>query len=273
MSASKKIYSLMAAALVFGVVGCGGSGSNPTVDPTEPVNVNGGVQQNQGGLENTLPASANEQLVTVLVDNQDVEAVVPPSTNSAPAGTPLAVFRANVPIIEGLEVEGAAESLTRSGTIIVNGQVLNGVRLTRLGRLSRALAFLPGAIGAQQGRYDVLFQGPMRIRRGNRFLTIQQIRLNFLVNANGVASVPVSLTGKLPVNGGSTLASTGAFVSFTVPQDYDGQEANLTITKSNGDLSKTVLIQGNGGTFNDLFPGNHPIPANGVNEVRWTFAP
>jgi hypothetical protein len=282
MIASRKIYGLIAAALMVGALaGCGGGGNNPGPNPNQDnVQVNGGIPSSNGQAVNangeplTIPASPNEQQITVVINGQSQTAIVPPLTQPVPAGTQLAVFPANVPIIQNL-VLNPGQGLTRDpGQVIINGQVIEGVTVDDQGRLSDPIALVPSS-QVEGGRYVAEFDGPWAIIAGQRRLDVGIFVVDFQVDNNGISSFPQSLTGQLPINGGST-ADGRSFVSFTVDEAWAGHKASLQIVKSNGDLQKTINVPGTSGTFNDIFAGvggNPQIPAAGVDAVIFRYNP
>jgi hypothetical protein len=269
MSASKKFFGLIAAALMMGAVaGCGGGGDNPTVID-DNVTVNGGIATDEGTSTESIAAGASQTIDITVNGNTLTDVVVAPTTSNVPAGTPLAVFPANVPIISNLTL-GAG--LTRDpGQVIVNGEVVPGITVDSQGRLSGYLAFAPSDYHTNN-RYEVRFDGPWNIRAGNRTLTVGEFRVGFEVNNQGGSSFPRTITGKLPSNGGSTLDGE-SFVSFTVDGAFSGNLARLSVLKSNGNISKSIEVPGTSGTFSDLFEagGNANIPAGGVDVVHFDF--
>jgi hypothetical protein len=271
MSASKKFFGLIAAALMMGAIaGCGGGGSNPTVDE-DNVQVNGGIAADRGTSTESISANTQQRIDITVNGNTYSDVVVAPVTQNVPANVPLVVFPANVPIIENLTL-GAG--LTRDpGQLIINGQVIEGVTLDSQGRLSAPIAFAPSEYTTTQ-RYEARFDGPWNIRAGNRTLTVGEFIVSFEVNDEGGTSFPNRLTGLLPTNGGSTLDGE-SFVTFEVDESFSNSEARLTIEKSNGNISKRIDVNGNSGTFSDIFAGggNSTIPAGGVETVYFEYNP
>jgi hypothetical protein len=271
MSASKKFFGLIAAALMMGAVaGCGGGGDNPTVIE-DNVQVNGGIPTDKGTSTETIAAGTQQTVDITVNGNTYSDVVVAPVTQAVPANTPLAVFPANVPIIENLTL-GAG--ITRApGQLIINNQVIEGVTVDSQGRLSNPIAFAPSEY-TQTGRYEARFDGSWNISAGNRTLTIGQFIVDFEVNDDAATSFPRTLTGQLPTNGGSTLDGE-SFVTFTVDQAFANSDARLTIEKSNGNISKRIDVNGTSGTFSDLFAGggNATIPAGGVETVYFQYNP
>jgi hypothetical protein len=265
MSASKKIFGLIAAALMMGAIaGCGGGGSNPTVID-DNVSLNGGIQANEGTSTESITAGGQQSIDITVNGNTFTDVVVAPTTENVPANTPLVVFPANVPIIENMTL-GAG--LTRDpGQLIINGQLISGVTVTEQGRFSAPIAFAPG-------RYEARIDGPWNITSGNRTLTVGQFVVEFEVSTTGTTSFPRTFTGELPANGGSTLDGE-SFVSFSVDGDFANSSARLTIDKSNGLISKRIEVPGTSGTFSDLFAGggNANIPAGGVDTVHFVYNP
>lgn len=274
MSASKKIFGLIAAALMMGALaGCGGGGSNPTTTP-DNVNVNGGIPADPGvavdGSGNPIALAANtSQSVSVVINGQTFTNVpVAPVTQNVPAGTTLTVFPANVPIISNMRLGNA---ITRDpGQLIINGQVIEGVTVDDQGRLSSPIAFAPSQY-TQQGEYTADFDGPWTIAAGNQALTVGMFSVTFQVDDEGNSSFPATITGKLPSNGGNTNDGV-SFVTFTVSPAFANSTARLTLEKSNGDIAKTIEVPGTSGTFSDLV-GNSVIPAGGVDVVRFEYNP
>lgn len=268
MSVSKKFFGLIAAALMMGAVaGCGGGGDNPNVID-DNVAVNGGIPTDTGTSTEAITAGG-QTTATLTVNGQTYsDVVVAPVTQNVPANTPLVVFPANVPIISNLSL-GAG--VTRDpGQLIINGQVIEGVTVDSQGRLSEPIAFAPTTY-VQQNRYSVSFDGPWNIRAGNRELTIGQFIVDFQVDSEGNSSFPVTISGNLPTNGGSTRDGE-SFVTATFSPAFSGSTATLRIDKSNGQIQKSLEVSGTSVTFSDLFDagGNANIPAGGVDVVHFT---
>ena len=147
MSASKKFFGLIAAALMMGAVaGCGGGGDNPTVID-DNVTVNGGIPSSPGTSTESISAGANRTVTLTVNGTTWTDVAVAPTTSDVPAGTPLAFFPANVPIIANMSL-GAG--VTRDpGQLIINGQVIEGVTVDSNGRLSEPIVFAPSELNSQ----------------------------------------------------------------------------------------------------------------------------
>jgi hypothetical protein len=243
-----------------GLIGCGGDGSNPTTIDNE-VPVSGGLPQSQSQSTATVPASTEDQPVTLA---NGLTAETPPTTTSVPTTVAGAVLPENVPIIQGVT---AGDALSRApGDLIINGYRMRNVRVLNNFVLSRRLILFPG-------RYDIIVDGPWRVINGTRVLNVGSWRFVIDVNANGRTNLPTSLGGIIPANGGTTRDGR-SFVSFSVPNDFANGRAALTIFKSNGNLSKSITLSGSSGTFADLATNANPvIPTSGVTRVQYVFNP
>jgi hypothetical protein len=263
-------YALATVSLVAVLTGCGGGGSNPASNDSIPIesefSPNPGQIVDASGEPVTLPPSTEARTVTIVVNDAIYEdAILAPSTVAIGPTTQVAVFPANVPILDNVTIE--EESRAR-GEVIVNGVVLPGLRMDNQGRFNRPLVLAPG-------QYSLLVDERMLVGPAVRPLRINGgFAFNFQVDADGQSSFPKQFSGLLPANGATTL-NPKVFAAFQVDTNFGGGTAVLRVKKSNGDLEKRIDLAGTVGTFRDLAPagGNAQIPATGVDEVIYTFLP
>ena len=267
MSASKNIYGLFAAVMLFGaLVGCGGNGSNPSSDTTPGLAVAGGVASSAGTSDAEIPASSAPS--TIMVGGESV--LIPATSTSYPAGTKVAVLSSSAPILSGVVGGGA---LTRAlGDVIVrelpegNSTVLTGIVSSDF-QLTQDVALLPGS-------YEITIDGPWNIVDGSKTLTTQTFIFDATVTTNGEVSLPGSFTGSLPTNGSST-QQTGVSASGLVNGVFAGADATLSLSSGTSSISKTVATVENGlgsasFTFEDLV-GGFFIPSSGLDSVHFSL--
>jgi hypothetical protein len=257
MNVSKRLFEFFAVALVVGsLIGCGGDGSNPS-GGNDGVPISGGLPQTQSTATATIPASATEQTIT-LTNGQT--AVVPATATPIPTTAPLAVFPRNVPIISNMTLGTA---LTRApGDITVNGTVLSGVTVGTNGQLTANLALPPGI-------YFLEAEGPFTLNAAGSQLTVGRYRFKIEVDSDGFSSMPKSIAGTLPPNGGNT---RNGYLDFFVQEAFSGRRFSLTLFKENGDLGKTTVLNNDLGIFQDLATNGNPIiPSRGIDIVQFNI--
>lgn len=228
MKEFKTIKVLAVASVLATVVGCGGNGSNPT--SVQAVAVSGGiatlrktdtpaVAANTTGTPTEYTTSINGVTKTV---------VIPASGEAFPAGTPIAVFPDNVPILSGelaarapgdvliirFSDANAPKTETKFSSIVssTNGSIV----------LTKPLGLLPGS-------YQGIVEGPVDINgEGGKRLTVGTFKFQFEVNAQGVCSFPTTISGVLPVNGGHT-GSGNISMSMAGGSELVGGDGGLSI--------------------------------------------
>jgi len=277
------ILSLIsAAALVSGVlIGCGGSNvSTAGVSPT--VTATGGVPVTSGAPVTAAPSSTTPQQIQVTQSNgTTVTGTVPPGQPAIAAGSTTGVIPANIPFINGLTPTpsvhkvGTAKKLTsgegQNPLLISYDQghswTWTGLNINQDGSLSGYLVVAAGT------NFWLEAVGPFVLISTQGFVTqqlsMQDLVFGIIVNADGIASVPSSLTMKLPTNGGTT--ANGNFVSVGYPTpEFSSATGSLTITGLvAGSKSQTRAIVSGKATFNDPVDNGTPdkIPSGGINEV------
>lgn len=255
MSVWKKRLSLFAAAaLITGAtVGCGGGlTSLPGTTPT-PVSVDGGVATSEGVVSSAIVGGSAPQSALITVNGVQTQVSFAAGI-SVGAGESVAIIPDDTTFITGLQ--GGARS---PGDILVNGQpsgakVING--------------HIHPALGFPHGRYTLTAEGPFTIRQGSSVLTMQTVSFTFDSNGH-VLSLPTSIHGTIPANGSDNWKNS---VTAGFNATYGAGSASLTITHSNGTLSRTVALdQSRTATFTDF--RNDPqsqIPQQGVDVVSFT---
>lgn len=249
----KKVSGLSAAALMVVMMsGCGGSGHLSIPNTTVPVS--GGVTSVPATVNTPVEASATPQTVTLTVNGTETPVVIPAGV-SVPAGSTVAVIPSNVTFISGLQTGARAE-----GDVTIN-DAPTGVTLVN-GHLSEAIALPEG-----QG-YTLNLEGPFTLGSGSSKLSIQQ-GFSFVFSvANGATSLPTTLSGEIPSNGSNNISHT---VTASFGTGFTTGSATLTITHSNGTLSKTVDLSGGTATFTDLnAAGPSQIPGTGVFRISFS---
>lgn len=270
MNSSKKIFGLVAAAVIAGgIVGCGGSGSNPTPGDTTGVEVSGGLQQTSATSPSDVGSSPTAQTVTL----GGSSVLVPASDSAFRSGTPAAVLSENIPII-GNTSAGAAQERSPGDVII---RVLPDGPETVMPGLVNSDFSLTRRVGLFPGDYEIEIDGPWRVRStGNilHALTVGKFIFQFTVDANGKASLPIDLTGTLPGNGQNT-NNPAFYARGTFLGAFANKTATLELNAGSSSIMKSVTATPVNGTqarasWQDL-QGGFFIPQNGLSSVRFSF--
>lgn len=264
---SRRIFSIAAGALLVSsaLVGCAGDATVSPNPGTPFVPAAGGVQQNQFTVTESRSAGAVPQPVSINIGGSTVQAFIPAGV-AITAGQQVAVIRENNPVIQGLTVSDTSRA---PGDIFIRRrpgteEVPTGVHLRDDGSLSSAIIIPPGL-------WDVFVAGPLQISNGGNTLNINTgLVLSGEVTTTGIASIPSSISGAFPVNGGSTHPLR---LNVTMPTAFAGGNATLRITHGNGVLEQVRQVPANGTfQFHDLVVGgNSSIPVQGVGEVRFSY--
>ncbi len=251
------------------IVGCSGDGSVGPNPGTPFIEANGGVPQEEGAATQTRGASEQPQQVQVTVGGGPVDAMLPGGL-SVTAGETLAVFDTSEVLIEGLSVAGGgntAPSRQSAGEIFVrrNGvgqQFSTGVFVLSSGRLSRRFV-LP------DGMYEVFISGPFLIARGGNRLDIQSFIFHGEVR-NGQASIPRTISGQLPINGGSSFPLR---LNIQMKNRFSAGYVELKVVHANGILHQDKTLANGSAQFHDLvFSGNSVIPQTGLQTVEFRYS-
>ncbi len=258
MKNTTKIFSAAAvAALALVVTGCGGSGSGTPVTPGT-VNANGGIVTLERVAGTSATAAGTDVVIT---DAGGTELGILPDGSSFVAGDSFAVVPSGTPFLTDLSLSGRAP-----GDVFVDGQ-LSRIKISN--RTSGSL--LQGAqfdrkLILTRGTHSVVCTGPFTMSNGGQVLTIGQFQFLVEVMPNGKSSIPTSILGTLPSNGGSTQGKSLTVLSNSA---FGGRMFQLFIDHSNGVLDKTVKSSlGGASTYNDLQIGaNAQIPNSGLNSI------
>ena len=257
---SRRFFSggLLAAIAAVSLVGCGGDSSSG-IPRRQTVPVTGGIQQVTANLTGAAPASNNVQTVNI---SGGGTAVLVPTPNALPANTTVVVIPQGTQVFTGLR-----RSPTRApGNVYVDG-VNTGVSVDSNGRLDGNIAIV------NNRNYEVFVEGPMFIEGQGRRLDINEgFEFNVVVR-NNIASLPTQLDGTIPSNDGTAdnMALTAIY-----PGQYLGGTLTLRVTKSNGDVAQSRVLQAlsddeAAATFRDFVP-NVVVPAEGVQRVILRFS-
>jgi len=261
------------------LVGCGGSSSGINNGPG-PVDAGGGIDQQT--ISAPVAINGTNEPQTFSFGGNDV--TVPP-TISFGQNEPIAIVQAGTFIFSDLffEAEGGEPTAVdqfRKGRVYFRPNVGiesagqdnenatffdTGAKISQ-GFSGNVPATLDRDLALPDGNYLFRVEGPFRVGRGNRRLTIQRFYVGVQIT-NGVASLPDQIEGQIPSNGGS---SVGLSVTADVPTEFTGRNFQLFIEKDNGNLSQTRPATGGSVTFSDLVDnGNSTIPSFGVESVRF----
>jgi hypothetical protein len=185
------------------------------------------------------------------------------------SGDQVAVIKADSPLIDGLRASGFFTSDgrqdDRAGVIQVRrrgaqGFEDTGVRVTRNGTLT-------GDVLLQNGWWEINVIGPLSIVKGGDTLTMAGLRLDGVVR-NGVASVPGTISGQLPVDGGTTF---GLQLNGQLPAQFNGR-TELEVLHNNGGLFQSRNVVNGAFDFRGMAQtGNATIPRTGLNLVHWRY--
>jgi hypothetical protein len=272
MSKTGFVFRLFAAAVVVGAMGCGGGGSNEAT-PTEMVPIYGGITTVVKADTPSVPATTTDEgtptsYVTTLNGVAKTVAIAASPTAVA-AGTPIAVFPDDVPIINA--------SFTRApGDIEITCFRSNGISQVKT-RFSNIVAARDGSLvltrplGLVPGQYFGSVEGPLYFgANGGKTLTVGSIGFMFEVLSDGACSFPTLITGALPANGGHT-GSAGISVTTTSTPRFTGGAAGLNLSLANGsELVAGGSLDSNGKvTFRSL-NGGFRVPTTGVDAVQFS---
>jgi hypothetical protein len=190
-----------------------------------------------------------------------------PSETPLTAGEQVALFGTGQPVLDGMRPTGGSGGEFGSGEIVIymltNSQPhRTGVFLNENGALSDRLI-------CPNGDFRVSVNGPLAVVRGGNRLDIRSFIMQIAVR-NGRASVPTSLSGELPVNGGSSFP---LHLNATFHSQFANGFATLQVTHDNGLLRQTRRIPADGTVqFRDIvFGENSVIPTTGVNTVEFIY--
>ncbi|HSI72071.1 MAG TPA: hypothetical protein VK934_02750 [Fimbriimonas sp.] len=260
---SKRVFGFLVGALVAtsALVGCSGDATIGP-DPSTPfIPVSGGASQASGTSNETRAASGAPQQVQVTVGGNVTTGMLPAGV-SVTTGEQVGTLDPNTTIIAGLHPTGGRAP----GDIylIFNGQQFpTGVHLNSDGSLS-GLLVLPN------GFYTVFIQGPLVIEQNGQRLDIQSYVINGEVR-NGVYSLPSSVNGQLPVDGGSSFPLR---LDVQMPATFANGFVELRVIHANGILHQDRTLVNGFTQFHDLvFGDNSIIPATGVQTVEFSYSP
>lgn len=266
---------LASAAVVSGVLaGCGGSSSS--VQGLTPfVPVTGGVS---GGTtatsNNSVSASTTPQQVQVTLPDGSTLTGTLPAGQAINAGDVVGVVPPNQPIIGGISYAGPKRAAS-PGDLFVDG--------TDSGIQINPDTSFPVFVILPNGQHTLSESGPFNISNGNNTLTVQQFIFKLEVQSIlgvGLISLPTSVTGRLPANGGSTANGNGVAVDLV--GQFVGHTATLTVQWPGVTKAQTKRLNGISilgvqfaeAKFRDpLSDSSDVIPATGVNTVELDINP
>jgi hypothetical protein len=282
------IYGFIsAAALVSGVVaGCGGSssttgtqtqvptsggsvpivGTSPTAVPSSPApqpgqQVQVSVNGTPTSITGTLPA--NESIPT-----NGVVAVIP---NPATPNSPILGNASSAIVRKTTKAPSAIGGSTAPGEVWVDncdtGVLLNQDGTFPINNGSGFLLIAPGV-------HTMTIYGPWTIGSGSDMLTVQTFNFGFTVLADGNASFPSVISGKLPGNGGETYAGNSVKCSYTPLSDFAVGFGQLVLVWPGVTKTQTRSIVNGQVTFSDpLADSTDKVPAGGVTSVTYNWTP
>lgn len=258
---NNRIFPLAAVAVMASVMaGCAGDGGGVPIDSgTASIPVSGGVLQSRAVTNEAVSPQAFPQTVSVTreSDGQTVQAVLPAGMGVA-AGQQTVVFARGVPVLSGLKATGPGDP----GTVVVysgSTAMATGVDIDETGALT-------DEITVPNGDYSVSVSGPLSVSGAGQRLDFLTLILQARV-VGGVASLPRSVSGELPVNGGSSFPLA---INANFPNEFAGDRATLQVTHENGLLRQSKTLAGDGSVrFHDfVFGDNSMIPRSGVQTVE-----
>lgn len=273
MLKTRNIYSLFAVALAVGALaGCGGGGSNAGA-PQSVVPITGGITTLALTDAPAVPATTTDEgePTTYITNVNGVSKTVYIAARSTavPAGTPIAVFPDELPIINA--------SYTRApGDIFMTCFGQNGARdvTTRYANIvtvQNGNLVLTRPIGLTPGQYYGSVEGPLYFTAaGGKTLTVGSMGFMFEVTANGACSFPTLITGSLPANGGHT-GDNNISVTTTSAASFAGGATSLLLGMANGAQAVTggfLNAQGKY-TFRST-QGGFPIPSGGIDSLQFS---
>ena len=262
---NRKFKSFVGASLVAtAIAGCGGSGSSTTTPGTQ-VNVSGGIST--GSTTSTVGANATGGPVSITLSDGTIGTL---TTGIIPAGgtgfiIPKGAFLwTNLGFPGGLKPNRAPHPvyLTAIDGIPTFSQIATiSANQTAGANLDSTIVF-PTAFHS----YDVTLSGPFVVTSGVTTLNITgDVTLHFEVSGGGI-SLPASITGQLPANGG-TAFDNGQTLNATIP-GYAGRNFRLTINTGIATLDQTRTANSSAAvTFNKTTSNNGAIPNTGISSV------
>lgn len=267
----KNTYRFMIAAIVLGgLVGCGGNGKNPSGTGTNNIVVAGGISTTTKTDTPVVPATTTTTgtptAYTTTVGGVTKTVYIAATPGGATAGTPIAVFPDNIPIINASftrapgDVQmtafsaGGATDVTTTYSNVVS--VVNGMLV-----LNRPIGLVPG-------EYYGSVEGPLYFAAANgKTLTVGSIGFGFVVDSTGACSFPTIISGTLPANGGNTSDPQFA-VTTTSPAKFAGGAASLMINISpTSYVNQGVFLSTQGKATFKSTQGGFAIPSTGVEGI------
>ncbi len=243
------------------LVGCGGGGnSTPTDKAGKSVAISGGAEF----IPSTAASAITDQPFSQNLTVGGAPAVAPPHV-SFPLGQTVALITTTNPI---LDIDGTAN---------ISAQGLpTGLQLVN-GHLSAHVAMPPTSdpyefvVNAPSGGLQLV--DPNSRSRALTFLTINgSLTLGVLVQNDGTAGIPTSITGTVPSNGAK---NTQVNVTATYPVSYaNNYVATLSIGYTANGSAHTISqsrIVGADGKVTFTASGATPIPAAGVDTIKLTL--
>lgn len=265
---AKTMVSVLGAAMIStALVGCGGSSSS--TPPSTSVNVTGGIATGTAVSNSTYDGSTTPVAAT-LSDGTKVTLFGGTFTS----GETFVTIPVGTSILDNLFLDDGRSQ----GDVLINTGMPGAAAQVKVGTLAngtvKAAASSLNGIGLKKGKdYTVTFVGPFVIKSGSASLHVKNFVVYFVITSSGLASFPDTIAGQLPVDGGSTFGG-GQSLATTLVR-FPNTNFRLTITKSNGALSKVATTDGVGlTTFVDLTNGgsNNPaIPTGGVDTVELDY--
>jgi len=267
---SKKFFGFLTGAAVAGsvLVGCAGDVTIPIDSGTPVIPASGGVLQDRATANESRAAQPNPQQVQVTRESDGaVVSAVLPSETPLTAGEQVALFGTGQPVLDGMRPTGGSGGEFGSGEIVI--YMLSNSQPHRTGVFLNENGALSDRLICPNGDFRVSVNGPLAIVRGGNRLDIRSFIMQIAVR-NGRASVPTSINGELPVNGGSSFP---LHLNATFPTQFANGFATLQVTHDNGLLRQTRRIAADGTVqFRDIvFGENSVIPATGVNTVEFIY--
>jgi len=266
---------LAGAAVVSGVlVGCGGSSSSVQgINPFVPVT--GGVTGSTTATATTsVTASTTPQQVQVTLPDGSSETGTVPAGQSVSAGSVVGVVPANQPVLGGITYAGPKKKAA-PGDLFVDG-VDSGIQINPDTSFP-VLVILPN------GPHTLQENGPFNISSGSNTLTVQtfifKLQVESILGA-GLVSIPTSVSGRLPANGGSTANGNGVTVQLV--GQFVGNSSTLMLAWPGVTKTQTRVFTGFNilgvqfaqATFHDpLSDSSDTIPGTGVNTVELDINP
>ncbi|MGV3615344.1 MAG: hypothetical protein ACO1SV_08425 [Fimbriimonas sp.] len=247
---------LFLAALAVAAVGCGGGGSNPTLDEATGVINYVGATPTPSAPEAAVVVPASNGVV---VSTGEGEALIP--SGAVPAGTTvdgedtLAVFEAGFgfpgvfsPTAQ-VRVNGVAQSGALVGTDGLTDQAI-AVPVSEAG-ITHTLSFPAGTLDTRMLDVGSLnFEGSFYIR-----------------NARIISPIPTSLAGNIPNNGEN---AGGTHLTATFLEGNNGRTVTLRVVYGNGFvLAQTRTISNDKVRFANLTTDTTSVPGNGVESISF----